>query len=135
VKLLLDTHALLWWQAKSKKLSRRAAKEIGRADVLLVSSISCWEIATLLAERRIQLDRTIDAWLEDMASDETIELVPLTPRAAVQAYALDAAGFRGDPADRLIYATAAELMVPLVTADTRIHEFVEDARLPVRLVW
>lgn len=135
MKLLLDTHALLWWQAKSKKLSRRAAKEIARADVVLVSAISCWEVATLLAERRIQLDRTIDAWLEDMASDDTIELVPLTPRASVQAFALDVAGFRGDPADRLIYATAAELMVPLVTADTRIHDFVEGARLPVRLVW
>ncbi len=135
MKLLLDTHALLWWQAKSKRLSRRAAKEIARADVVLVSAISCWEVATLLAERRIQLDRTIDAWLDDMASDDTIELVPLTPRASVQAFALDVAGFHGDPADRLIYATAAELMVPLVTADTRIHEFVEGARLPVRLVW
>lgn len=135
MKLLLDTHALLWWQAKSKKLSRRAAREIARADVLLVSSISCWEVATLLAEGRIQLDRTIDAWLEDMASDDTIDLVPLTPRAAIQAFALEVGGFHGDPADRLIYATAADLMVPLVTADTRIHDFVEDARLPVRLVW
>lgn len=135
MKLLLDTHVLLWWQAKSKKLSRRAAKEIARADVLLVSAISCWEVATLLAEGRIQLDRTIDAWLEDMASDDTVELVPLAPRAAIQAFALDAAGFHGDPADRLIYATAADLMVPLVTADTRIHDFAEDARLSVRLVW
>ena len=70
-----------------------------------------------------------------MASDDTIELVSLTPRAAIQAFVLDVAGFHGDPADRLIYATAAELMVPLVTADTRIHDFVEGARLPVRLVW
>lgn len=135
MKLLLDTHALLWWQAKSKKLSRRAAKEIARADVVLVSAITCWEVATLLAERRIQLDRTIDAWLDDMSADEAIEIVPLSPRAAIQAFALDVAGFHGDPADRLIYATAAERMVPLVTADTRIHDFVEDARLPVRLVW
>lgn len=135
MKLLLDTHALLWWQAKSKKLSRRAAAEIRRADTLLVSAITCWEVATLLAQGRFALDRTIDEWLEDMEADPRIELVPLSPHAAILALALDRAGFHGDPADRLIYATAAEQMAPLVTTDARMHAFAQRGRPAVRVVW
>ncbi len=135
MKLLLDTHALLWWQAKSKKLSRRAAKDISRADRLLVSSITCWEVATLLAQGRVKLDRSLEDWLDDMADDETIKLVPLTPRVAIQALALDRAGFHADPADRLIYATAADELAPLVTADARIHSFAKSAHPTVKIVW
>lgn len=136
MKLLLDTHALLWWLAKSKKLSRRAATEIARADTLLVSAVTCWEVASLVAAKRVVLDRTIDAWLHDLEADEQIELVPLSPRAAILSFTLELQGFHPDPADRLIYATAAELIVPLVTADGRIHDFVDaDGQPPVRVIW
>ena len=135
MRILLDTHALLWWQAKSKRLSRRAAAEIRRADRILVSAVTCWEVATLLAQGRFTLDRTIDEWLEDMEADPAIELVPLQPRAAVRALELAQAGFHGDPADRLIYATAAEQMVALLTADERIRSFAEHGRPAVRVVW
>jgi PIN domain nuclease of toxin-antitoxin system len=135
LRLLLDTHALLWWQAESKRLSRAAKTAMKRAEVLLVSSVSCWEVATLLAQGRIALDRSLEAWLEDMESDPGIEIVPLSPRAAIQSHALHVAGFHGDPADRLIYATAADLLVPLVTADERIHGFAERAHPKVRIVW
>lgn len=135
MRVLLDTHVLLWWQGKSKKLSRRAAGEIKRADTLLVSAITCWEVATLLGQGRFALDRTIDEWLEDMEDDPRIELVPLGARAAVRALELAQAGFHGDPADRLIYATAAEHMVTLVSADERIRAFAETGHPPVRIVW
>jgi PIN domain nuclease of toxin-antitoxin system len=135
LKLLLDTHALLWWQARSRKLSRRAAAEMSRSDELLVSAITCWEVATLLAHGRIELDRSLDEWLDDMDADEKVTLVPLGPHAAIEALALDRAGFHADPADRLIYATAIEQGCPLVTADDRIHDFVEEQGSGVRLVW
>lgn len=135
MRLLLDTHALLWWQAESKRLSRAARAAMKRADVLFVSSISCWEVATLLTQGRIALDRPLEAWLEDMQADPGIEVVPLSARAAIQSHALGVAGFHGDPADRLIYATAADLLVPLVTADERMHDFAERAHPKVRIVW
>ena len=135
MKLLLDTHALLWWQAKSKKLSRRAASEIKRADAILVSAVTCWEVATLLSRGRLTLDRSIEQWLDDMEAEPRIELVPLHPRAAVRARELHEAGFHDDPGDRLIYATALEHMVPLATADDRIREFAEERQPSVRVIW
>ena len=137
MRLLLDTHVLLWWQARSRKLSRRARAEIEAADALLVSAITCWEVATLLAHGRFALDRTIDEWLADMEAEPRVEVVPLSARAAIQALSLDRAGFHGDPADRLIYATAAEQMVPLITADERMRAFArgESAAVAVRVIW
>lgn len=135
MKLLLDTHVLLWWQAKSKKLSRSAARHIARADTLLVSAVSCWEVATLLAHGRITLDRPLHTWLEDLEADEKIVLVPLSPRAAIHALALDRAGFHPDPADRLIYATAADEMVPLLTADERMLGLELRGPLSVKTLW
>lgn len=135
MRLLLDTHALIWWQAKSKKLSRTARVEMKRADTLLVSAVSCWEVATLVAHGRIALDRSLDDWLSDMDADPQIELLDLSPRAAVQTHVLHGAGFHGDPADRLIYAAAAELLVPLVTADERMHAFAKTAHPSVRIIW
>jgi len=70
-----------------------------------------------------------------MEAEPSIELVPLSPRAAIRALALGRAGFHGDPADRLIYATAAEQMAPLVTTDARIHAFAERGRPAVRIIW
>jgi len=135
LRLLLDTHALIWWQAKSKRLSRSARAEMKRADTLLVSAVSCWEVATLLARGRIELDRSLDDWLDDMDADPQVELLALSPRAAIHAHALDRAGFHRDPADRLIYASAADLLVPLVTADERIHAFAKKSHPAVRIVW
>lgn len=135
MKLLLDTHALLWWQARHRKLSRTATREIRRAEALLVSAITCWEVATLVEQGRVRLDRTVDEWLADMEREPRVELVPLSPRAAAHALALARSGFHGDPADRLLYATAAELMVPFCTADTRIHDYAGGRGVPVRIVW
>ncbi len=135
MKLLLDTNALLFWQARHRKLSRRAATEIERADALLVSAVTCWEVATLLAQRRIELDRPIDRWLSDLEAEERIELVPLSPRAATLTFSLAVAGFHGDPADRLIYATAAERMAGLVTSDERIRDFAASSHPAVRVIW
>ena len=56
-RLLLDTHALLWWQAGSDRLSRRAATAIEGVDQLWISAISLWEIATLVRLGRVALDR------------------------------------------------------------------------------
>ena len=64
--VLLDTHAILWWQAGSGRLSARAAREIARADTVLVSPISCWEIGILLGKGRIALDRDVQQWVRDL---------------------------------------------------------------------
>ena len=134
VLIVLDTHALLWWQAGSDRLSRTARSRIDKADKILVSPISIWEIALLAGKGRFELDRNLFDWSSDLLVEDRIELAPLTATAAVGAGLLPADGFEGDPADCIIYATARELVAPLVTKDDRIHRFAAAAR-GMRIVW
>ncbi len=119
--VLLDTHALLWWQAESDRLSRVALAAIRAADRVLVSPITCWEVAMLVGKGRVALDRPVEQWVSDLLAGSQVGAAELTPAVAVAAGQLD--GFHGDPADRLIYATAAIRGVPLVTKDDRLRDF------------
>jgi PIN domain nuclease of toxin-antitoxin system len=132
--ILLDTHVLLWWQAGGERLSTAAARAIARADVILVSPISCWEVASLLASGRIALDRDVFTWARDLFASDEVQPAPLTPQAAVVAAQLGAAGFHGDPADRFLYATALEQTVPLVTRDDSIRSYAAKAG-DLRTIW
>lgn len=131
---LLDTHVLLWWLSGGSRLSASATRVIDTADRLLVSPISCWEIGTLARSGRIQLDRPIATWIASVFEDRRSGVAPLSPEAAGWAGALDDAAFPGDSADRLIYATAREHRVPLISKDERLREY---ARLTgdVDVVW
>jgi len=114
---------VLWWQARSSRLSDRAAAEIGRARRLLVSPISFWEIAMLVDKGRIGRDRPTRTWVNDLIRTERIEVAELSPAVAVAAGAM--AGFHGDPADRLIVSAARREQIPLVTKDERIRTYAE----------
>ncbi|GAC1671539.1 MAG: type II toxin-antitoxin system VapC family toxin [Candidatus Limnocylindrales bacterium] len=120
---LLDTHVLLWWLSGGSRLSSAAAAAIDAADRVLVSPISCWEVGMLVRAGRIQLDRPIASWIAMVFDDRRSGVAPLSPEAAGWAGGLEDARFPGDPADRLIYATALEHRVPLVTKDERLREF------------
>jgi PIN domain nuclease of toxin-antitoxin system len=132
--ILVDTHALLWWQAGSRRLSARASREIAKADVVLISPISCWETAVLVSKGRVALDRDVFVWIRDLFDDEHVDLAGLSPQAAAGAGFLPTEGFRGDPADCLIYSTARELAVPLVTKDSAIREHATTAG-GIRTIW
>jgi len=124
--VLLDTHALLWWQAESDRLPAGTRERISAAKVVLVSPISCWEIAMLIDKERVRLDRSTAAWVRDLLATDNVDLAELTPGIAVAAGELP--GFHGDPADRLLYATASVLGVPLLTKDRRLHDYAEPDR-------
>jgi len=130
---VIDTHVLLWWRA-GERLSRRATQELARAERLLVSPIVFWEVAVLLSKGRIELDRDLFEWIADVLGEEQVELAPLSAQAAGDAGLLPARGFGGDPADCLIYATAREELLPLVTKDRALHDFARRTK-DVRAVW
>lgn len=131
--VLLDTHALLWWQAGSERLSTGAMAAIGGAEQVLVSPISCWEVAMLVAKGTIGLDRPVSTWVNDLLGESgpAVEAA-LSPIIAVRAGTIE--GFHGDPADRLIYATAVLGPFPLVTKDRRLRQ-VAEAEGHVPVVW
>jgi PIN domain nuclease of toxin-antitoxin system len=120
--ILLDTHALLWWQAGGERLSRTAVNAIDSAAAILISPMTCWEVATLHRLGRIELDRDPASWAANLLRTDRVGLVPLTAEAATWAGQIDES-FPGDPADRLLYATARDRRVPLVSKDAALQRF------------
>ncbi len=121
--ILLDTHVVVWWLAGQQRLSSRAKDELDTRDVLLVSPITCWEVATLVDKGRLALDQDVEQWSRLLYASNRVEPAPLSSRAATRAGLLGRDRFHADPADRLLYATAWDLRVSLLTKDTRIHDF------------
>jgi len=118
--IVLDTHALIWLATDPSQLGSEARKALRGARNKGVAAISCWELAMLAARNRIVLDRDPVTWMDDALTTEGIELLPLTPAVAVASAQLGT--FHGDPADRLIVATAITHGAVLVTKDERIRE-------------
>ena len=126
--LLLDSHVIHWWSAEPVRLSAAARRAVKEADELAVASISWFELAWLAAHERIVLTVPIRSWLEGLAAQ--VRTVPITPAVAATAVSLPST-FPGDPADRLIYATAIEQGWSLVTKDTRLRAHKHPARITV----
>lgn len=120
--IVLDTHAWLWWVSDPPKLGQAAERTVRSARRLGVSAISCLEIAAAAAKGRIALDRAPLDWLRQALSLPRVELLPLTPAVCVKATQLGRA-FHGDPADRVIVATAILESAQLVTRDDRIRAY------------
>ncbi len=130
MRILLDTHVVLWWQAGAERLSPAASRAIDAADEILISPLTCWEIATLHRLGRFELDRDPMQWVRDLLDGDRITTAQLTPEAAAWAGLL-ADSFPGDPIDRLLYGTAWDLRVPLVSKDDRLRA----AAGSVRVIW
>jgi PIN domain nuclease of toxin-antitoxin system len=118
--VLLDSHVVHWWSAEPSRVSRRAAALIEAADELVVADITWWELAWLAHHQRILVAVPVGSWLRELSAQ--VRSVPVTPEIADAAAALPAS-FPGDPADRLIYATALHHGWQLVTRDRRLHGF------------
>ena len=120
--IVLDTATWIWRASDPKRLSTRALRAIDEAERLLVSAISVWEVAMLVAKRRIQLDRPVEQWVDIALALPGIQLVALEPAIAVRSTKLPG-DFHPDPADRMIVATALENAAPIVTPDERIRSY------------
>lgn len=116
---ILDTHAWIWWVAKPSRLSVRARQAIDHAETVSVCAISCWEVAMLVAKGRLELDREVDIWIRQALAQPRCALLPLTPEVAVESTRL--LNFTGDPADRMIAATAILERATMVTKDRRFR--------------
>ena len=109
--------------ADSTKLSAKAKRAIQTsisAGDLVMSAASVLEIARLVRRDRLELDRTLGEWLDDVQALPELRFEPVTAAIAARAGSF-ADEVQGDPVDRLIIATAMELDESLVTADERIQ--------------
>lgn len=127
--LLFDTHALLWLVNGDSQLglkSRRIINEASEKKQLFVSTISIWEIAMLHAKERIDLGKSTIIWVNEVLQATGANLLVLTPEIAVLSCELPD-HFHGDPADRILIATAKHQDLTLLTKDEKIlqyHKFV-----------
>jgi len=113
---VLDTHAWIWMSAGAPE-AVAAATFRGRC---IVSAISVWEVSMLAEKGRLELRPDLDVWIATNLT-APVELEPISPAICIASCRLPA--FHGDPADRLIVATAITLGIPLITADRKIMEW------------
>jgi len=123
VKALLDTHIWIWWLLGSDRLSareRQALDQLARDGNAYLSAMSLWEAQMLHSKGRLSLDRSFSLWLEQAASPEIVKLLPLDVDVVITVDRLPPE-FHGDPADRLIAATARVHDLVLATHDRTIR--------------
>ena len=123
--ILLDTCAAIWAatdDASLAKRSRDAIAEAARRGQLYLSAISAWEIATLVRRGRLGLQTSPSAFIDRLFSGPGIREYPVDSNVAATAGSLPK-DFHGDPADRLIVATAVVCGFRLFTRDERILRY------------
>ena len=130
---VLDTHVLIWLVNGSARLGARAKRAIeraGRNNEIFVSAITPMEIGMLVAKSRLALSKDVLDWINEALTQPGIALLPLSPEIAIGSTRLPGSP-HGDPADRVIIATARQLGVPLVTADRKILAYSREGHLQV----
>lgn len=118
--VLLDTHVVHWWSAEPKRISKPAHNALEEADEHVVAAISWYELAWLAKHERIVVNIPIRSWLQGLAAQ--LRTIGVAPAIADTAVSLPSS-FPGDPADRMIYATAIEHGLNLVTKDRAIRDY------------
>lgn len=124
MKLLLDTHAFLWFATGDRRLSRRARTAMERDDVLLhVSAASVWEMAIKANLGRLVLPASLDAYVAEKVA-AGYRFLPVT---AIHAAAVQHLPFHHrDPFDRLLAAQARADGYRIVTRDRVFRKYEVD---------
>ena len=121
--ILLDTHTLIWLDEGNPRLGKNALKQIDDAlkeSSLYIATISYWEIAMLNKKQRIDMAIPVEIWRRNLLSNGLLEIT-LSANIAFKPAQLE--NFHGDPADRIITATALTTNAKLCTADQKILEW------------
>ena len=124
MRLLLDTHVLLWVLADSPKLSATGRSTIEGADEVYVSAASMWEIAIKAGLGKLPVDMTRLAAAVDASG--FLELYITTEHAA---FVAELPHHHRDPFDRLLIAQAMTEPLVFLTADDSLQQYSELVRL------
>lgn len=123
--ILIDTHVLVWLIQGDRRIGSQAFSVLEEAiagEGLFVSAITPWEISMLADKGRLSLGKPTAQWVSDALAIPGFHLVPVEPLVAVAAGELPGS-IHGDPADRLIIATARNQGYSLATADRDILDY------------
>lgn len=119
MKLLLDTHILLWSLLDPNCLAKRVAAQLeDPVNELWLSPISTWEVIILAEKGRITLDVDPITWMREVFKKIPFKEASITHEVAMQSRLVTLP--HKDPADRFLAATALVYELTLVTADERL---------------
>lgn len=124
MKVVLDTHVWVWWLLPDSPLAdreREALDGIATDKGICLPAICQWEAQMLHRKQRIELPVPFPTWLRRATATDVLTVLPLNADAVVAVDELPAT-FHGDPADRLIVATARVHGLPLATHDEAIRK-------------
>jgi PIN domain nuclease of toxin-antitoxin system len=122
VKVLLDTHALLWAVLSPSTLSRKASAVIAdESNIILVSAASAWEIATKVRLGKLPGAETLEREFLDVVDDAGYTLLPIDAASALRAGRLTSD--HRDPFDRILAAQALAQDIPILSTDTKLDTF------------
>jgi len=122
VKILLDTHAFLWWIRDDPRLSRRARELVtsGRNELFL--SVTCvWEILTKTQTGKLRLAESAQKFVTEQLTANNIQVLPLTLDHVFRLEQLPL--HHRDPFDRILIAQSLEEEFPILSADPLLKNY------------
>ena len=121
MRLLLDTHVVLWMLLDPDRLPARAAAAIRNPDTeVVVSAATAWELAIKESVGKLELPGPVATWLPDVCDRSGLQWLDVTPRHALRVAALP--WHHRDPFDRLLAAQAADRYT-VVTRDPLFERY------------
>lgn len=124
-KYLLDTHVFLWLMLGDQELKDKSLLETAAlTGGLFVSAITAWEIGMLASRGRVNLGMPCQEWIEQSLKAPGVSFLELSPKIAVEASYLPD-NFHGDPADRILVASARIKNMTLATRDEKILSYAQ----------
>ena len=116
MKLLLDTHAFIWWASEPEKLSSAALAACqGESNILLLSAASVWEMQIKIQLGKLKLINALRSLIESQRKTNNLQILPVELSHVLELDALPA--HHKDPFDRLLIAQAIVEDATLVSAD------------------
>ncbi len=122
MRLLLDSHALIWSQDDTSQLSPVALAALSDpANDRLISVATIWEIAIKVGKKRLPLSKPFRQWMDTAIADLYLTLLPITLDHTDRQLALPP--HHGDPFDRLLISQSLVEGIPIVGSDTQFDAY------------
>lgn len=128
MRVLIDTHAFIWWNTEDERLSDRARRVMeDEASEIFVSVGSIWEVATKVAKGRLEIPGDLETYVDERLAANRWVPLSIDRRHVIRAAALPV--IHRDPFDRILIAQAQLDDMPIVTTDAAI------TRYDVETIW
>jgi PIN domain nuclease of toxin-antitoxin system len=122
LRVLLDTHAFLWWVSDEKPLPRKAAKLISdEGNIIFVSHATVWEMAIKTAIGKLTLPEAAGTFVQKQCKLNRFQLLPISLDAISMIETLPL--HHNDPFDRLLVAQCLDMKIPIISADAILTKY------------